>query len=116
MATGGANIDRSAGHTPADLYRLLVEQVQDYAIFTLDPRGYILTWNIGAERLKGYRPDEIIGKHFSIFYPPEDIAVGKPARALEIAAAAGRVQDEGWRVRKDSSRFWASVLITALHD
>jgi PAS domain S-box-containing protein len=97
-------------------FRLLVESVQDYAIFMLDPNGIISSWNAGAQRLKGYRADEIIGQHFSRFYPPEDIAAGKPARELAIAVAEGRVVDEGWRVRKDGSHFWANVVITALHD
>jgi PAS domain S-box-containing protein len=96
-------------------FRLLVESVQDYAIFMLDPTGIISSWNAGAERLKGYRADEIIGRHFSCFYPPEDIAAGKPARELAIAVAEGRVVDQGWRVRKDGSHFWAYVVITALH-
>jgi PAS domain S-box-containing protein len=100
----------------ADLYALLVDRVTDYAVFALDPRGCILTWNAGAERLKGYRVDEIVGRHFSIFYPPEDVAAGKPARELEIAVAVGQAKDEGWRVRKDGSRFWADVLITALRN
>jgi PAS domain S-box-containing protein len=98
----------------ADLYGLLVESVQDYAIFALDPKGYILTWNIGAARLKGYTADEIIGRHFSIFYPPEDIARGKTEWELEVAAREGRFEDEGWRVRKDGTLFWANVIITAL--
>ena len=99
-----------------DLYAPLVEQVRDYAIFALDPKGYILTWNAGAQRLKGYTPEEAIGRHFSIFYGPEDLAVSKPGRELETATATGQVEDEGWRVRKDGTRFWASVLITALRD
>jgi PAS domain S-box-containing protein len=99
-----------------ELHRLLVERVSDYAIFALDPRGNILTWNAGAERLTGYRPEEAIGKHFSIFYPPEDLAAGKPARDLQIAAKAGRVDDDEWRVRKDGTRFWANVLLAALRD
>src|SRR5438309_11621088 len=94
-------------------FRLLVEGVRDYAIFMLDPQGRILTWNIGAERLKGYTADEIIGQHFSVFYLPEDVRSSKPARELELAAS-GKYEEEGWRVRKDGSRFWASVLITAL--
>jgi PAS domain S-box-containing protein len=98
------------------LYRLLVDSVQDYAIFALDPEGNILTWNAGAQRLKGYAPDEIIGRHFSVFYPPEDITAGKPAMELEIATADGRVEDEGWRVRKDGKLFWANVVITALRN
>ena len=97
-------------------FRLLVEHVKDYAIFMLSPEGNILSWNIGAERIKGYRPEEIIGKHFSTFYAPEDVQSGKPQRGLKIAAAEGRYADEGWRVRKDGSRFWATVVITALFD
>jgi PAS domain S-box-containing protein len=96
--------------------RLLIANVTDYAIFLLDPQGRVSSWNAGAERIKGYRADEIIGQHFSCFYPGEDVAKGKPQRELETAAAAGRVQDEGWRVRKDGSRFWANVVITALYD
>ena len=99
-----------------DLYRLLVDRVEDYAIFALDPNGVVLTWNRGAERLKQYTRDEIVGKHFSIFYPPEAIASRKTERELEEAIATGRTEDEGWRVRKDGSRFWASVLITAIRD
>jgi len=96
------------------LYGLLVESVQDYAIFALDPDGYILSWNAGARRLKGYTRQEIIGRHFSIFYPPEDIARGKTKWELEIAAREGRFEDEGWRIRKDGTQFWANVIITAL--
>jgi len=99
-----------------ELYRLLVERVQDYAIFALDAQGFILTWNPGAQRLKGYTSEEAIGRHFSMFYPAEDIAARKTERELEIAVAEGRVEDEGWRLRKDGSRFWANVLITALRD
>ena len=84
-------------------FRLLVESVRDYAIFMLDPEGRVLTWNAGAERIKGYRADEIIGQHFSRFYPPE--AGDFPAHELRVAAAEGRFEDEGWRVRKDGSRF-----------
>src|SRR5689334_19708426 len=100
--------------TPRDTseaYRLLVEGVQDYAIFMLDGAGRVSTWNAGAERIKGYRAEEIVGQHFSRFYPPEAIAEGKPARLLAIAAREGRVEDAGWRVRKDGSRFWADVMI-----
>jgi PAS domain S-box-containing protein len=96
--------------------RLLVETVVDYAIFMLDAEGRVATWNIGAEKIKGYEAHEIIGEHFSKFYPPEDVAAEKPRRELEIAARVGRVEDEGWRVRKDGSRFWASAVITALRD
>jgi len=101
---------------PSEAFRLLVEGVQDFAFFMLDGAGRISTWNAGAERIKGYRAEEVVGHHFSRFYPPEAIAEGKPARLLAIAARDGRVEDEGWRVRKDGSRFWADVIITALRD
>jgi len=94
----------------------LVGEVQDYAILMLDVEGNVATWNAGAQRIKGYEAEEIIGRHFSAFYPPEDVAAGKPERELLIAAADGRLEDEGWRVRKDGSRFWANVVITALRD
>jgi len=97
-------------------FRLLIEGVQDYAIFPLDTRGHIVGWNLGAERIKGYSASEIIGKHFSIFYPAEDLAAGKPERELVTAAKVGRFEDEDWRLRKDGSRFWANVIITALRD
>lgn len=97
-------------------FRVLVEAVQDYAIFMLDPNGCVSSWNIGARRIKGYKPSEIIGRHFSTFYPEEDIRSGKPVKELEIAAKEGRLEDEGWRIRKDGSRFWANVIITALRD
>ncbi len=97
-------------------FRLMVEQVKDYAIFMLDPEGRIATWNAGAQRLKGYTAEEIIGRHFSVFYPEEAVARGWPAEELRRAAADGRIEDEGWRVRKDGSRFWANVVITALRD
>ncbi len=95
-------------------FRLLVDGARDYAIFMLDPQGRIVTWNPGAERIKGYRADEILGQHFSKFYPRESIERGKPQHELEVAAAEGRFEDEGWRIRKDGSRFWANVIITAL--
>jgi PAS domain S-box-containing protein len=98
------------------LHRLLVDSVRDYAIFALDPGGYILSWNAGAQHLKGYAPAEIIGRHFSVFYPPERIAQGFPAHELEVARQVGRFEDEGWRVRKDGTQFWANVVITALRD
>ena len=97
-------------------FRLLVESVKDYAIFMLDPQGIITTWNAGAERLKGYRASEIIGRHFSIFYTPEDRAAGRPERSLERALAEGRYEDEDWRVRKDGSLFCADIVITPLFD
>jgi len=92
----------------------LVAGIRDYAVFLLDRQGNVATWNAGAERFKGYRADEIIGQHFSSFYPPEAIASGWPAHELEVASKTGRFEDEGWRLRKDGSRFWASVVITAL--
>ncbi len=97
-------------------FRLLVESVQDYGIFMLDPEGHIVSWNAGAERIKGYRAEEIIGEHFSRFYTDEDIAGGKPPRELKVASAEGRYAEEGWRVRKDGTLFWAYVVITALRD
>lgn len=97
-------------------FRLFVEAVRDYAMFMLDPRGNIATWNAGAERIKGYKPWEIIGQHFSVFYPAEDLKAEKPAHELKVAAKEGRFEDEGWRVRKDGSRFWANVIITAIKD
>ena len=97
-------------------FRLLVEGVQDYAIFMLDPIGQITSWNSGAERIKGYQPQEIIGQHFSCFFSREDVERGKPEQNLRVATAEGRCEDEGWRVRKDGSRFWANVVITALRD
>ncbi len=97
-------------------FRLFVEAVQDYALFLLDPEGHVSTWNKGAQRIKGYEAYEIIGRHFSIFYPEEDVLVRKPQLELEIAAREGRFEDEGWRVRKDGSKFWANVIITALRD
>jgi PAS domain S-box-containing protein len=103
-------------HETGELHRLLVESVDDYAIFALDPDGFILSWNAGAQRFKGYTADEIIGKHFSIFYPQEKIDEGFPEFELREAARVGRFEDEGWRVRKDGTRFWANVVITALHD
>jgi PAS domain S-box-containing protein len=97
-------------------FRLLVEAVQDYAIFMLDTEGRVSSWNMGAQRIKGYKASEIIGTHFSRFYPEEDLRAGKPQRELEIATREGRLEDEGWRLRKDGSRFWANVVITALKD
>lgn len=97
-------------------FRLLVESVQDYAILTLDPQGYVMTWNLGAERIKGYKAAEIIGQHFSRFYTDEDLENEKPNMELRAAAEKGRFEDEGWRVRKDKGLFWANVVITALRD
>jgi len=97
-------------------FRLLVQSVREYAIFSLDPLGRVVSWNNGAERLKGYRAEEILGKHVSSFYLPEDVAAGRPERILEEAAQRGQSEDEGWRMRKDGSRFWASVVVTALRN
>jgi PAS domain S-box-containing protein len=99
-----------------EVFRLLVESVKDYAIFLLDPQGRVETWNEGAERIKGYKSHEIIGQHFSRFYPREARESGWPERELEIAAKEGRYADEGWRVKKDGSSFWAYVVITALRE
>ncbi|HXA16475.1 MAG TPA: ATP-binding protein [Thermoanaerobaculia bacterium] len=100
----------------AEIFQLLVSAVRDYAIFMLDPEGNIATWNEGAQRIKGYAPSEIIGRHFSTFYTEEDKRSRKPEHELAIAREHGSVEDEGWRVRKDGSRFWANVVITAVHD
>jgi PAS domain S-box-containing protein len=97
-------------------FRLLVESVRDDAIFMLDPTGHVVTWNLGAERLKGYMAEEIIGRHFSTFYLPEDAATGICEAELRDAQTYGRVEAEGWRLRKDGTRFWAAVVITALLD
>jgi PAS domain S-box-containing protein len=97
-------------------FRLLVQDVQEYAIFQLDSSGCVMSWNSGAERMKGYSSREIVGKHFSVFYSPEDVSSGKPQHNLELAERHGRCEDEGWRTRKDGSRFWANVVITALRD
>jgi len=101
---------------PDEAFRLLVENVKDYAIFMLDPKGRVMTWNEGAQRIKGYTEDEIVGKHFSVFYSPEDAASGICERELEDAIADGRIEVEGWRYRKDGTPFWATVVITALVD
>ena len=97
-------------------FRILVQGVTDYAIFMLDPEGKVTNWNAGAERIKGYSPDEIVGSHFSRFYTPEDLDVGVPTRAIETARVTGRYEAEGWRVRKDGTRFWASVVLDAIRD
>src|SRR3954452_3384161 len=97
-------------------FRMLVQGVSDYAIYMLDPKGRITNWNLGGERIKGYRADEVVGRHFSMFYTPEDRAAGLPAQALEIAAREGRYENEAWRVRKDGTRFWAGVVIDRILD
>lgn len=103
-------------YSSAENFKLLVETVKDYGIFMLDPEGYIKTWNEGAKNIKGYEGAEIIGKHFSVFYPKEEIEAGKPQRELTDASKFGRFEDEGWRIRKDGSRFWANVIITPLQE
>lgn len=95
--------------------QLLIEAVTDYGIFLLDPEGHIISWNSGAQKLKGWRREEILGQHFSTFYPPDAVASGWPQEELRLAQARGRFEDEGWRLRKDGSRFWANVVITALY-
>jgi PAS domain S-box-containing protein len=107
-ARPGANVE--------DWLQLLVEAVVDYGIFVLDPQGYVISWNTGAEKLKGYTRDEIVGQHFSVFYPREAVATGWPDEELRRARKLGRFEDEGWRVRKDGSRFWANVIIAAMYD
>lgn len=107
---------KAGGTRAGDAFHLFVQSVHDYAIFMLDPEGRITTWNAGAERIKGYTASEIIGKHFSCFYPEEDVRGSKPQRLLDQAARLGRIEDEGWRVRKGGARFWADVVITAVRD
>jgi PAS domain S-box-containing protein len=97
-------------------FRLMVESVSDYAIVMLDPQGCVVSWNTGAQRIKGYHTDEIVGRHFALFYPQDHIANGKPQRDLDQAAASGRHEDEGWRMRKDGSMFWANIVFTAIRD
>ncbi len=96
--------------------RLMLESVGDHAIFMLDPRGWVTSWNPGAARIKGYRTQEIMGRHFSVFYPEEEVRAGKPQVDLELTARQGRLEEEGWRVRKDGSRFWANIVISAVRD
>lgn len=96
-------------------FRLLVESIKDYAVFMLSPEGVVTTWNKGAESIKGYRSDKIIGRHFSQFYTEDDVVSGKPQRELRIAAAEGRYEDAGWRVRKDGTLIWAEVVITPIY-
>lgn len=99
-----------------DHYKILVESIEDYAIFLLDTHGTIITWNKGAQKTKGYKPSEIIGQHFSKFYQEEDVIADKPGHELMLAIKRGRVEDEDWRVRKDGTKFWANVVITTLYD
>jgi PAS domain S-box-containing protein len=109
-------INTAPGGQGRDAFRLLVDSTLDYAIFMLTPEGFVSSWNRGAQRLKGYTPDEIIGQHFSVFYTAEARAMRWPQHELEVATREGRFEDDGWRLRKDGSRFWANVVITALRD
>ncbi len=104
------------GSVNDELFRLLVENVRDYAIFMLDPRGHVATWNVGAQHIKGYLREEIVGKHFSVFYTADAIARHWPQHELTVALEQGRFEDEGWRLRKDGSAFWANVVITPVYD
>jgi PAS domain S-box-containing protein len=125
-AGGSASDDAAPASSPATgsddvlpgeaWLRLLVQSVKDYAIFVLDPQGHVASWNPGAERIKGYKASEILGRHFSSFYLPDDLAADRPGMELRVAAREGRFEDEGWRVRKDGTLFWANVIITALRD
>jgi PAS domain S-box-containing protein len=112
--------DQTPKHLPQlasdEQFRLMVEELKEYAFFMLGPQGHVLSWNAGAEQIEGYRAEEIIGKHFSLFYMKEEVKSGMPQRELEIASAAGSMDVTGWRLRKDGSRFWAAVTITSLHD
>jgi len=110
------DIAPSAGLNNEELCTILIARVRDYAIFALNAEGRVITWNEGARLIKGYNAEEIIGQHIEKFYTPEDVKRGKPRQLLKQAAKDGRVEDEGWRVRKDGTRFWADVVITALHD
>src|SRR5690349_12371149 len=108
---------RRAGETGDEVdFRALVSAVRDYAIFMLSPDGVIASWNDGAQRIKGYAPSEIIGKHFSVFYPPEIVRTGICEYELAVASAEGRFEGEGYRIRKDGTQFWANVVITAVRD
>lgn len=115
-AGGGRAADANALQRSEERFRLLVETVVDYAIYILGPTGNVESWNAGAQRLKGYVADEIIGRHYSVFYPPEYREQGLPEQLLRTALTHGRAEHSGWRVRKDGTRFWADVVITALHD
>lgn len=97
-------------------FKSIIDGIQDYAIVTLDEKGNVASWNLGAERMKGYKESEILGRHFSIFYPPEDIVAGKPEREIELAKEVHRVEDEGWRIKKNGSKFWANIIITPIYE
>src|SRR5258708_32874584 len=110
MTTGNANSPRTNEEIGEQQFQLVVSSIRDYAIFMLDPSGRVTTWNAGAQQMKGYLREEVIGKDISIFYTPEYVARGRPRALLDAALTEGRVEDEGWRVRKDGSRFWADVI------
>jgi PAS domain S-box-containing protein len=110
------NLAEQALRDCEETYGMLLDEIQDYAIFMLDPEGTVVSWNAGAERIKGYRGEQIIGHNFSCFFPPEDIKSGRPEEVLRMTAASGRHEYEGMRVRKDGSRFLASIIFTALRD
>ena len=110
------NLKLASAAISDDPFRLLVQSILDYAIYLLDPNGFVTSWNAGAERIKGFRAEEIVGKHFSTFYTPEDRKAGVPTRVLETARSEGKFEGEGWRVRKDGTRFWASVVVDAIKD
>ena len=116
MSVGSKTDTIRAGEVQPEAYRRFVESVQDYAMFFLDKEGHVATWNVGAKRANGYDADEIIGKHFSILYPPSDVAARKPQHELDVAAREGHFEEEGWRVRKDGTMFWASIVLTAIRD
>ncbi|HZY06924.1 MAG TPA: PAS domain S-box protein, partial [Ilumatobacteraceae bacterium] len=104
------------GFVNDEMFRLLVENVRDYGIFLLDPQGIVTTWNVGAQNIKGYTKDEIVGRHFSVFYTPDAIARHWPQQELKLAVEHGRFEDEGWRLRKGKVAFWANVVITPIFD
>jgi PAS domain S-box-containing protein len=112
----GPNEEKAEVKTEENRFEMLVTGISDYAIYMLNPEGFIHSWNVGAERFKGYSADEIIGQHFSVFYTEEDRRSGKPARALQIARELGKFEDEGWRMRRDGTRFWASVVVDPIRD
>jgi PAS domain S-box-containing protein len=110
---GAASVEDSGSEGQ---FRLLVQSIVDYAIYMLDPKGFVTSWNAGAERIKGFQKEEIVGRHFSTFYTPEDRDAGMPEKVLETARRDGKYVGEGWRVRKDGSRFWASVVVDRIND
>src|SRR6202790_3969457 len=115
-STKAPNLAEEALRECEEKYRMLLDEVQDYAIFMLDPQGMVISWNAGAERIKGYRGEQIIGHNFSCFFPSEDIKRGRPEELLRLATASGRHEYQGMRVRKDGSRFLATIIFTAMRD